>query len=68
MGMKKGYEFLTSLFIALKISVLLNHFLNNYPRATSNTIIILKPRAKAIVPIFECYPWLASGISYSTTT
>jgi hypothetical protein len=40
----------------------------NQPNATSSTIIREKPMAKAMAPIFECCPWLISGISSSTTT
>ena len=39
-----------------------------YPNATSKTIIITKPIATPIVPIFECSPVCDSGISSSTTT
>ena len=39
-----------------------------YPRATSNVIITMKPRAKVRTPISECSPSDISGISSSTTT
>ena len=39
-----------------------------YPSATSSAIMTLKPAAKAIVPILECFPCDISGISSSTTT
>ena len=39
-----------------------------YPSAISRIIIIIKPIAKAIVPISECLPCWVSGISSSTTT
>ena len=39
-----------------------------HPRATSSSIITLKPRVKNTVPMLECLPWDISGISSSTTT
>lgn len=41
---------------------------NFYPIATSKIIMIVKPKAKAIVPILECFPAADSGINSSTTT
>ena len=38
------------------------------PSATSSIIISVKPRAKKMVPMFECSPSDISGISSSTTT
>ena len=38
------------------------------PRATSSTIITLKPRAKANTPTLEWRPWDIYGIISSTTT
>lgn len=38
------------------------------PSETSRIIITLKPTAKKIVPMFECFPSDISGISSSTTT
>jgi len=43
-------------------------FILSYPNATSRIIIITKPIATPIVPIFECSPACDSGISSSTTT
>ena len=40
----------------------------NYPSATSKTIISRKPPITAKVPVLECSPKCASGISSSTTT
>ena len=40
----------------------------SYPRATSNVIITMNPRAKVRTPISECSPSDISGISSSTTT
>ena len=37
-------------------------------KATSRSIIRAKPRAKPMVPMLECSPSEASGISSSTTT
>ena len=39
-----------------------------YPSATSSIIIIRNPAITPAVPRLECSPWLASGISSSTTT
>src|SRR5699024_9664629 len=38
------------------------------PSATSSTIITRKPASTPTVPLWECSPRLASGISSSTTT
>lgn len=40
----------------------------NQPKATSSTIITLKPTAKNTVPTSECFPSDISGISSTTTT
>ena len=42
--------------------------LRAYPSATSSVIMTLKPTAKKIVPMLECFPCDISGISSSTTT
>ena len=42
--------------------------LRAYPSATSSVIMTLKPAAKKIVPMLECFPCDISGISSSTTT
>ena len=47
---------------------LYSKFGNRYPKATSNTIIKVKPTAKKIVPMWECSPSDISGTSSSTTT
>ena len=39
-----------------------------YPSAISRIIIMIKPMAKAMVPMSECLPCWVSGISSSTTT
>ena len=44
------------------------HLTPIYPRATSKIIINTNPAANPMVPILLCSPWLASGISSSTTT
>lgn len=41
---------------------------DRHPRATSSTIITLKPAAKASTPMWEWRPWDISGIISSTTT
>lgn len=38
------------------------------PRATSNIIISVKPKATPMVPMLECFPAWDSGTSSSTTT
>ena len=42
--------------------------LRAYPSATSSVIMTLKPAAKKIAPMLECFPCDISGISSSTTT
>lgn len=69
--LKYNQYFFNFLLTFISWTFLLNilyFLLKNYPKATSNIIIITNPIANPIVLIFECSPVCAEGINSSTTT
>lgn len=56
------------IFTVVRIIFVPSFKIESYPSATSSVIMALKPTAKKIVPMLECFPCDISGISSSTTT